>query len=221
MYMYKNKLLFLSLILLIGTMSCSKKQLNVGNPNSPTLVSDVTKQASLVAFAQGAVYIDGFQSSNAYNWLGSGYFSLNYSYSELLGDMVGSTDANEIVNTVNIPSYVILDDGTKYPPSPNQANYLQLRTGNTRASTAGGYNPLYYQWANMYILNGACTTLLSTIPTIKPLSADATNTLNAWAYFWKGYAYGVIASQYTAGLEVNVAGATNNNFLIKDSILAQ
>lgn len=219
--MYKNKLLFLSFILIIGMMSCSKKQLNVGNPNSPTIPSDVTDQTSLISFAKGAVYINGFQSANAYNWLGSGYFSLNYSFSELLGDMVGSTDANEIVNTVNIPSYVVLDDGTKYPASPNQAQYLLLRTGNTRASTAAGYNPLYYQWANMYILNGACNTILTTIPTVKTLSADAISTFQAWAYFWKGYAYSVIGSQYTAGLEVNTAGAANNNYVIKDSIIAQ
>ena len=93
--MSKYKLLWFSLILLIGSASC-KKQLNVGNPNSPTVPADITNEASLAALGQGSVYIDGFQAANAYNWLGSGYFSLNYSYSELLGDMVGSTDANEI-----------------------------------------------------------------------------------------------------------------------------
>jgi hypothetical protein len=70
-------------------------------------------------------------------------------------------------------------------------------------------------------LNGSCNNLLSVIPTIKPLSADATSTLEAWAYFWKGYAYSVIGSQYTAGLIANTAGATNGNYLIKDSIIAE
>jgi starch-binding outer membrane protein, SusD/RagB family len=222
--MYKiDKLFLLLLMLLIGSTSC-KKQLAVGNPNSPTLSTNVTNEASLAAFAQGGVYIDGFQSSNAYNWLGLGYFSLNYSYSELLGDMVGSTDANEIVNTINIPYYVILDNGNTYTSIPgtpnNEAQATQLRVGNTRAETAAGYNALYYMWANMYILNGSCNTILSLIPTIKGLSPDATNTFNAWAYFWKGYAYSVIGSQYTAGLIVN-SGATNGNYLIKDSIIAE
>jgi len=209
-------------MLLIGSASC-KKQLDVGNPNSPTLVSDVTNEASLAAFAQGAVYVDGFQQSNAYNWLGNGYFSLNYSYSELLGDMVGSTDANEIVNTINIPYYVILDNSTKYTSNGganNEAQATQLRVGNTRASTAAGYNPLYYQWCDMYLLNGSCNTILAEIPTVKSLSADAVSTIQAWAYFWKGYAYSVIGSQYTAGLISDVAGATNGNYLIKDSIIA-
>jgi hypothetical protein len=229
--MYKiDKLLFPLLMLLIGSTAC-KKQLAVGNPNSPTLASDVTNEASLAAFAQGAVYIDGFQASNAYNWLGQGYFSLNYSYSELLGDMVGSTDANEIVNTINIPYYVILDNGTTYTSIPgtpnNEAQVTQLRVGNTRAETAAGYNALYYMWTNMYILNGSCNILLSEIPTIKGLSADATNTFDAWADFWKGYAYSVIGSQYTAGLIINTANATNSasvtngNYLIKDSIIAE
>jgi hypothetical protein len=221
MYMYKNKILFLSLILSLSIMSCSKKELNVGNPNSPTIAADVTDQNSLISLAKGGVYINGFQSANAFNWLGSGYFSLNYGYSELLADMVGSTDANEIVNTVNIPSYVILDDGSKYPSTPNQPNYQLLRTGNTRAATAAGYNPLYYQWANMYILNGTCNTILATIPTVKNLSADAVSTFEAWAYFWKGYAYSVIGTQYIAGLEVNTAGLTNDNYVIRDSIINQ
>jgi hypothetical protein len=229
--MYKiDKLFFIISMLLIGSTAC-KKQLNVGNPNSPTLGADVTNEASLAAFAQGAVYIDGFQASNAYNWLGNGYFSLNYSYSELLGDMVGSTDANEIVNTINIPYYVILDNSSKYTLTPgtsnNEAQSTQLRVGNTRAETAAGYNALYYMWTNMYILNSSCNIVLGVIPTIKGLSADATSTLQAWAYFWKGYAYSVIGSQYTAGLIINTANptlsasVTNNNYLIKDSIIAE
>ena len=218
--MYKNKLLFLSLILLAGSMGC-KKQLNVGNPNSPTIPQNVYNQTGLIAFAQGIVYEDGFAPSNAYNWLGSSYFSLNNGYSELLADNVSSDDANELVNTINTPAYVVLDDGTQYPATPNETNTQQLRVGNTRSSTAAGYNPFYYTWANMYILNGACNTLLSLIPTIKTTSADASNTVTAWGQFWKGYAYSIIATQYYAGIVNNVAGADNNNYLIKDSILAQ
>ncbi len=221
--MFKHKLLFFSLIFLVGAAGC-KKQLNVGNPNAPTIAADVTSESSLAALGQGSVYIDGFQSANAYNWLGSGYFSLNYSYSELLADMVGSTDANEIVNTINIPYYVILDNSSVYTSgggANNEAQATQLRVGNTRAETAAGYNALYYQWCNMYILNGSMNSFLATIPLVKGLSADAVSTMQAWAYFWKGYAYSVIGSQYTAGLIVNTAGATNNNYLIKDSIIAE
>jgi len=222
--MFKDKLLFFLLILLIGSAGC-KKQLNVGNPNSPTIPADITNESSLAAFGQGAVYEDGFAPDNAYNWLGSGYFSLNYSFSELQGDLVGSTDANENVNVINIPYYAILDNNTVYTLIPgtsnNEAQVTLLRTANTRAETAAGYNAFYYQWCNMYILNGSCNTFLSTIPTIKGMSSDAVNTMTAWAYFWKGYAYSVIGSQYTAGLIVNTAGATNNNYLIKDSIIAE
>lgn len=218
--MSKYKLFGLLLISLIGAISC-KKQLNVGNPNSPTAASNVTDESSLAALGQGVVYINGFQGDNAYNWLGSGYFSLNYSFAELMGDMVGSTDANESVNTVNIPSYTILDDGTKYPASPNESNAQFLRVGNTRAGTAAGYNPLYYYWTNMYLLNGSCNSFLTTIPTIKTLSADAVSTMQAWAYFWKGYAYSVVGSQYTAGLIVNTAEVTNNNYVTRDSIILE
>jgi starch-binding outer membrane protein, SusD/RagB family len=219
--MNKNKILLLLLVTLaVGSMGC-KKQLNVGNPNSPTPAEDIINESSLAAYGQGAAYIDGFQASNAYNWLGTGYFSLNYSYSELLADMVGSTDANEAVNTINIPYYVILDNGTMYPASPNEAQSVALRTANTRAETAAGYNAFYYEWANMYLLNGAMNNFLALIPTVKGLSSDAVNTFDAWAYFWKGYAYSVIGSQYTAGLITNIANTTNDNYLIKDSIIAE
>jgi hypothetical protein len=222
--MYKHKLLFLSLTLLVIATSC-KKQLNVGNPNAPTLTQDITNASSLAAFAQGTAYIDGFQSANAYNWLGSGYFSLNYSFSELLGDMVGSTDANESVNTVNIPFYTILDDGSHYPASNNEPQSTLLRTINTRAESAAGYNVVYYQWANMYILNGSMNVLLAEIPNIKTLTADQISTFQAWAYFWKGYAYSVIGSQYTAGLVVDTGSAvsttstTNGNYVGRDAII--
>src|SRR5580700_8106460 len=101
--MSRYKILFLSSLVLIYATSC-KKQLDVGNPNQPTIAQNVVDEGSLAQFGQGAVYVDGFQSSNAYNWLGSSYFSLNYGYSELLADLTGSTDANEIINTINIPS---------------------------------------------------------------------------------------------------------------------
>ncbi len=216
--MYRYKILFLSSLFIICATSC-KKQLNVGNPNQPTIAQNVVDEGSLAQFGLGAVYVDGFQSVNAYNWLGSSYFSLNYGYAELLADLTGSTDANEIINTVNIPSYAIFDDGTKTPVAEPQVQ--QLRTGNTRASTSAGYNALYYEWEDIYLLNGSCNTFLATIPAIKSLSADAVSTFEAWGYFWKGYAYSVIGSQYTAGVISNVAGTTNGHYLIKDSIIAE
>jgi starch-binding outer membrane protein, SusD/RagB family len=216
--MSRYKILFLSSLCIIYATSC-KKQLNVGNPNQPTVAQNVVDEGSLAQFGQGAVYVDGFQYVNAYNWLGSSYFSLNYGYAELLADLTGSTDANEIINTINIPSYAIFDDGTKTPVGEPQSQ--QLRTGNTRASTSAGYNALYYEWEDIYLLNGSCNSFLATIPNIKSLSADAVSTFEAWGYFWKGYAYSVIGSQYTAGVISNVAGTTNGHYLIKDSIIAE
>ena len=216
--MSRYKSFVLPLLVLIYATGC-KKQLNVGNPNAPTAPQNIVNQGSLAQFGQGVVYVDGFQNVNAYNWLGSSYFSLNYGYAELLADLTGSTDANEIINTVNIPSYAIFDDGTKTPVAEPQSQ--QLRTGNTRASTSAGYNALYYEWENMYLLNGSCNSFLATIPNIKTLSADAVSTFEAWGYFWKGYAYSVIGSQYTAGVISNVAGTTNNHYLVRDSIIAE
>lgn len=213
---------YIPLLLLLVLVGC-KKQLDVGNPNQPTIPQDVNNQSGLIAFAQGVVYIDGFQSANAYNWLGSSYFSLNYGYAELDADMVASDDANESVNTINVPAYVILDDGTHVPANPNATQGTTLRVTNTRSSTKAGYNPFYYEWANMYIMNGDCNTVLSLIPTIKFTgdTAAVANTIRTWCYFWKGYAYSVIGSQYYAGLVVNTSGSTNGNYMIRDSIIAE
>ena len=121
-----------------------------------------------------------------------------------MADMVGSTDANESVNTINIPSYAILDDGTKYPASPNEPNAQLLRVGNTRAGTAAGYNALYYYWSNMYLLNGSCNSFLATIPTIKIPVRGCRQHHAGLGLFLERLCILGMGSQYTAGLIVNV-----------------
>ncbi|HLZ85586.1 MAG TPA: RagB/SusD family nutrient uptake outer membrane protein, partial [Puia sp.] len=160
--------------------------------------------------------------SNGDGWLGNSYFSLPYGYAELLGDMVGNEGAsNQLISQVNVPNYYILDDGSKVTNS--SWNKSTLRLNNTRAQTGAGYNPTYYQWLNMYALNNACNQVLVLIPTIK-FSGDTTtkaNTLKAWCYWWKGYAYASIGSMYYSGLLIDTYGKTTDHYVVKDSILAR
>jgi hypothetical protein len=81
----------------------------------------------------------------------------------------------------------------------------------------------------MYALNAACNTVLSLVDGIH-FSGDSTtkvNTIKAWCYWWKGYAYASIGTMYYSGLIVDSVNSNNktistinNRYLIKDSILA-
>jgi starch-binding outer membrane protein, SusD/RagB family len=204
-------------MLIIGISSC-KKELNVGNPNLPTVDGNVNNEAGLVSLAIGAVYVNGFQKGDV--WLGDSYFSLPYGYSELLADVIGAQSSNQLISTISIPEYFILDNNTKITTAIS--NISQLRANNTRAQTGSGYNPLYYQWLNMYAMNNACNKVLGLVDNI-PFTGNAEtriNTVKAWCYWWKAYAYASVGSMYYAGLIVDKEGGINNHYVIKDSVLA-
>lgn len=215
----KRKLYYLLLAgATLGAASC-KKQLDVLNPNAPTLAGNVSDEAGIISLAQGAVYINGFQKGD--DWLGDSYFSLPYGYIELLADVIGADAANQLVSQVNVPDYFILDNGTKITnPSPTKP---LLRTYNTRAQTANAYNPFYYQWLNMYAMNNACNLVLAQTTQISFTGDAATkmNTLKAWCCWWKGYAYASIGSMYYSGLIADEAGKTNNNYVLHDAVIAR
>nr|WP_293845039.1 RagB/SusD family nutrient uptake outer membrane protein [uncultured Arsenicibacter sp.] len=202
--------------LLISSVSC-KDQLDVGNPNAPTLAANVNTETGLYQFAQGGVYVNGFLNGDG--WLGNSYFSLPWGYSELMADMVGADASNNQVTTIGQPDYIIMDDGTKQTNSAPQVGII--RAYNSRAATGSGNNAIYYQWLNMYSLNNACNQVLALVDKI-PFTGDKTskaNTVKAWAYWWKGYAYASIGSMYYAGLIEDEAGKTNSNYVTHDAII--
>lgn len=208
-------LAFLAAVTLV-TASC-KKQLAVGNPNLPTVDGNVTNETGLVSLAQGGVYINGF--ANGDGWLGDSYFSLPWGYVELMGDVVGAEASNNQITTVGVPDYVILDDGTKLTnPSPSVGI---IRAYNNRASTGAGNNPVYYQWLNMYALNAACNLVLSKVDNIAFTGDAATkiNTVKAWCYWWKGYAYASIGTMYYSGLIIDSAYGASNTYVLHDAVL--
>ncbi|WP_222596994.1 hypothetical protein [Chitinophaga pinensis] len=91
--------------LLVVSASACKKELNVGNPNLPTVDQNVTNEAGLVSLAIGAVYVNGFQKGDV--WLGDSYFAA-LRISELLADMVGAQSSNQLVSTISIPEFVLV-----------------------------------------------------------------------------------------------------------------
>jgi hypothetical protein len=220
--MIKSKLVYIFLSVIIFSGTACKKQLQVGNPNQPTLSGNLNSETGMYSFAQGATYIDGFVNGDG--WLGDSYFSLPYGYSELLADVVGADAANQQVSVVSVPDKVTTSPATGSLSIVNGTPHIGfLRTYNTRANTGAGANVYYYQWLNMYALNNVCNTMLNVVGTI-PFSGDAAtraNTVKAWAYWWKGYAYASIGSMYYSGLIIDTYNGSSNHYLTNDSIIAR
>ena len=214
-----NKSIVILLLPALALFSC-KKELNVGNPNQPTIDANVTNEAGIVSLTLGGIYINGFGNGNL-AWLGNSYFSLPYGYSELMGDMVAAEASNQIVNIVNIPDYYILDDGTRIDnPAPSRE---VLRTNNNRASTGQGNNPFYYSWTALYSMNNACNTIIGKADAVS-YTGDAVakaNTVKAYCYWWKGWLYANLGTLYYSGLIVNTPNATNSTYKIHDDIIAE
>ncbi|GAA3961080.1 RagB/SusD family nutrient uptake outer membrane protein [Mucilaginibacter dorajii] len=205
-------------VLLAGSMvsSSCKKELDVKNPNSPTLEQAKT-ESGLTSLASGSIYINGFVNGDG--WLGDSFFSLCYGYHELLADDVSAQASNQNVNLVNVPDYAILDDGSRVTnPQPQIAN---LRLNNTRDKQ--GTNMFYYEWQSMYGLNNAANQILALAGSV-PLSGDAATklaTYKAWAYWWKGYAYARLGSVYYAGLINDAVSATNSTYVTSAALIAE
>ncbi len=219
--MNRNKFYYgiLAIALVLGPVAC-KDQLDVGNPNAPTIDANVTNEAGLVQYAMGTTYINGFRDGS--NWLGNSYFSLPWGYSEIMADNVGASASNNQITTIGIPEYIILDNATKILNS-GSSNVSILRTYNSRAATGAGNNAVYYQWLHMYALNAAQNSVLSRVDKI-PFTGDKAskvNTVKAWCYWWKGYAYASIGSMYIGGLIIDDAIVGSNVYVTKEQIIAR
>ncbi len=219
--MKKYKLLFLT-VALIGIIYSCKKQLDVKNPNQPTPESAKT-ESGIIALAQGGIYFNGLGSGSLkYGGFNGSFWNDPVSYHDLMGDVIGVEAANQYINQWSCPDWVIIDNGTKIldPNSPNK-QILTLRAINRNANASD--NPVYYEWGYMYALIGSCNNLLSLVDDIKFSGDEATkkNTIKAWAYWWKGYAYSRIGSFYYAGIINDNPSGTNGNYVTKEKIIEE
>jgi len=219
-----------SLWLLIGfsflAVSC-KKQLDVKNPNSPTPESAATP-VGIINLAQGGVYLNGFNNTKySTDQLLTGFWGETITYHSIMGDETWQEAANEYMNQLGAPYTVTLDNSSVVinPNSP-QSQIDLIRQINQ--NSYGYANPLYYEWAYMYAMNNAMNNVLSIAPTVKFQTSGTTelNTIKAWAYFWKGYAYSRVGSLYYAGIVNNTinpanlaSSPTNGNYLSHQAMI--
>ena len=218
--MNRNKI-FAIIVLSATIVASCKKQLDIRNPNQPTPESAATEQG-IVSLAQGGVYVNGFRDLK----YGDGVFGLFWSgamgFHELMADVIQAEAANSFLNQIGVPDSVILSNGTVLlnPNSPKR--YLDfIRATNDNANQ--GSNFTYYEWGYMYSMINVMNTVLDVVEGVT-FSGNATvkkATIQAWAHYWKGFAYARIGSIYYAGLIVNTAGATNGNYVTKEAIIAE
>ena len=193
------------------------------DPNDPTFAGNVNTEGGIAAYAKGSVYWNGFNYGDG--WLGDSYFSLPWGYRELMGDVIGGGQgSNNQTTTMGVPDSFIADPTnaaatTFTNPSPQALGII--RGFNDPASTANGNNALYYEWTNMYAMINGCNTALENLASITSLSADKAKTVQAWCYWWKGYAYAQLGSMYYAGLIQDKSATINNKYVDHTALIAE
>ncbi len=217
----KYAICFLSGVMLLLVFSSCKKQLDVKNPNDPTFDVNVTSEDGITAYGKGVIYWNGLNYSDG--WLGDSYFSLPWGYHELMGDVVGGGQgSNNQTTTMGVPDKFQADPNdpsTVFVNPAPQATAI-IRGFNNTGSTAAGNNALYYEWVNMYSMINGCNLTLEHVGNV-PLSTDKANTIKAWAYWWKGYAYAQIGTLYYAGLIEDQSNTLVNKFVSQADIIAE
>ena len=216
--MKRNQFLFIALAVMVGLASC-KKQLDVKNPNQPTVDAAKT-ESGIIALAQGSIYVNGLNSVkfNETGFLAYTAFGIH----DVMGDVIGGEAANAYLNQFGCPLSVTLDDGSVIPNPASPARQPDLiRQVNTNAQQSENF--IVYEWAYMYNMIASANNLLANIDAIEFASDADTKkaSIQAWAYFWKGYAYSRIGSVYYAGIINNEAFKTNGNYVTKEAIIAE
>jgi len=213
---------FLSFLLVFVFLTSCKDQLDVKNPNQPTLNS-LNSENGLLAYCLGGIYYNGFKNTANADGVPGYFWAGAMGFHSSMGDEVGAEAANWYMNEVGCPDFVTLDNGTKVAnPNSPAAQYALIRGTNQKAQSSS--NPTFHEWVNMYSLNNACNTILSLVDKTSFASGNADtkkNTIKAWCYWWKGFAYARIGSIYYAGLINNDPNTASSVYFSKEAIITE
>jgi hypothetical protein len=210
---HKFFILFASSAIL--AVSCSKKQLDQPNPNFPGLPALKTEEG-FIRLGTGIYNKMGWNNQYDYWWM-------VMTYHNTMGDMTWSSVGNFGMRWANQVERIILDNGTILTPPQGGNQGTELKARNTRSN--GDQNVFNYEWTAMYQVNNQANMIISQgdDPDLL-LSGNAEtkkNTMKAWAYWWKGFAYSRIGSMYVAGVIANDPGKSNSDFKDRTLIIAE
>jgi len=207
------------------SLSACKKDLDISNTNLPTPES-AKNEPGVISFAQGAIYRNGFYDLKYSDGVYGRYWAGTIGFQELMGDIIGAEAANAYMNQIGCPNKVTLDDGTVVlNPASIKTQYELCRYANQNAQ--GVSNTTNYQWSYMYNMITAANGVLDLCNKVAFTGTGADTkkaTIRAWAFWWKGYAYGQIGSMYYAGIIQNKTpsdATTNGNYVSKETIIAE
>jgi len=219
----KQKIIIGILLLSLSFTAC-KKQLDISNDNLPT-PSSAFNESGIVLLAQGTIYRNGFFDLKYADGVYGRFWAGTIGFHELMGDIIGAEAANAFMNQIGCPNKVTLDNGTVVlNPSNPKTQYELCRYANQNAQ--GVSNTTNYEWSYMYNMITASNSILEAADKVTFSGAGAATkkaAIQAWAYWWKGYAYGRIGSIYYAGLIQNATNfglaTTNGNYVTKEAII--
>lgn len=211
-----KKILTLLAIVLFLT-NCKKSDLQLDDPNSPTPVGALATAKGVEQFALGmwsklvsgnnllvhSIQMHSYMGDE--QWCSAGNFGWRY--------------VNQ-VDKITLPApYNTVVPGVLGLSQPEQLKALN----NLSATNGSQTNALVYEWNMAYYINGQANFLLSAIenPAIT-LSASKKATLQAWAYWWKGFAYSRVGSMYIAGIINNKTdGSTESKYSTREQMIAE
>lgn len=221
----KNNKILVGILGVTLSLTACKKDLDITNVNSPTPASAQNENGA-IALAQGTIYLNGFYNLKYSDGVYGRFWAGAMGFQEIMGDVVGAEAANAFMNQIGCPNKVTFDNGTvALNPSNPKTQYELVRYANQ--NTQGGSNTTFYEWAYMYNMIAASNKVLELADKTTFTGTGAATkkaTIQAWAYWWKGYAYSRIGSTYYAGLIQNQptdAVATNGKYVTKEAIIAE
>jgi starch-binding outer membrane protein, SusD/RagB family len=211
----KHKFLLVSVFAIFTITSCSKKELDLSNPNVPGLPALDTEEGIIRAGA-GIHRKFGWQNQYDFWWMVQNYHNT-------MGDNTWSSVGNFGMRWANQTERIILDNGTVLTPPQGSTQGVELKARNTRSN--GDQNVFNYEWTVMYQINNQANLILDQLESSSLVltgNVDAKrNTLKAWAYWWKGFAYSRIGSIYVAGIITDELNVSNTNFKDRTAIIAE
>ena len=221
----KNNKILVGILGVTLSLTACKKDLDISNVNSPT-PSSAQNENGVTALAQGTIYLNGFYNLKFSDGVYGRFWAGAMGFQEIMGDVVGAEAANAFMNQIGCPNKVTLDNGTVVlNPSNPKTQYELVRYANQNAQ--GGSNTTFYEWAYMYNMITASNKILELADKTTFSGTGAATkkaTVQAWAYWWKGYAYSRIGSTYYAGIIQNQATdavLTNGKYVTKEAIIAE
>jgi hypothetical protein len=195
------------------------------NINAPS-INSLNNKEGLTTFAKG-IY-NFIASDDVFEAEGdekeSPMLFYTYGYHEAMGDVLVIPWGNFGSRWVNQTESITLDNGTLVIPPAGGAQPEELAARNTRA--AGSNNALQYEWRDMYSLIVQSNTIIEALDN---LTADNETLLafNAWALWWKAYAYHRLGSLYEQGpivekgLFTNPTSEPNPVFLPREELISK